>query len=429
MSARRDLDDAEMLNILDRCYRLLQGRRDSTCKPGTAKPGEQSPIATSLLAKHLKRPVYEATKRRLTALDHNLYDIIWPSVKKLPPNVHAPIYFDFPLGIAAPDHLAYAVFQELFTPLLKEAHCLDAASEISQPPPAYLAAADGSDQYFDYDLDSSGKWITSGAIEITRNLDYYHFPRCLTIGQLEEVERELTIELMKPDLMIRETDEDTGEAGYYTLNEVLDEGSYIRAWLEVNGLMIPLYNLDDSERLHGHHWPYGRGVYINAHRDTAAWINVLDHLRVIVKTPAYKPGNIGDAYAKISRISFELGRRLSFKHGPALGFLSCRPSCVGNTLRFRLNVRLSHLGKQRAQLLKLCVVRGLTIGDDINGTSPLGNQQCLGVTEPQTFEDYATAVSNILQLEKDLAMHNSLHIAQLFVSIFRRKKSGLIANQ
>lgn len=418
-----------MLSILDRCYRLLQGRRDSNSTPSTAGSGDQSPIVLTLLAKHLRRPIFDSIKRRLTCLDHNLYDVIWPSVKKLPPHIQRLTDIDFPLGITAPDQYSYGVFHEIFNPLLKEAHCLDTGSQITQPSPAYLAAEDGSEQYFNYDLDSSGKWITSGAIEITRNLDHYNFPRCLSIGELEEVERELTIELMKPDLMMKEKDYDIGEPGYYTLNEVLDEGSYIRNWLDTNGLMIPLYNLEDSERLHGHHWPYGRGVYINGHRDTAAWINILDHLRVVVKTPSNKPGNIGDAYAKISRICFELGRRLVFRCDPNLGFLSSRPSCIGNTLRFRLFVKLTHLGKQRTELLKLCNVRGLTIGEEINGSSLLGNQQCLGVSEPQTFEDYATAVSNILQLEKDLAMHNSLHIAQLFVSIFRRKKSGLVANQ
>lgn len=438
VSARRDLDDADMLGVLERCYRLLQGRRDSN--PGPSNHSAPSPaVPGTILAKCLKRHTYDLVKTRLTCLDTNLYDVIWPSVKKLPPDdkLMSALEEDFPFGVIAPDHNTYAVFHEFFNPFLKEIHCLNILGELSQPIPTYLVPADDAPQEeFDYNLDPSGKWILSGVLEMTRNLNDYNYPRFLSIGELEEVERVLTIQLMRPAIvsiihsnLTEEDIEELGPGTYYTLNEVLEDPSEVRSGLETAGLMIPLWNLEDSDRLHGKHWPYGRGVFVSSQRNLAAWINVLDHIRIVVRTPLGKPGNIGNIYSKISKISYELNKKLMFRRDDRIGFLSVRPTSIGNALQFRLNVRFRYLSKEADNLKHLCYVRGLTLKETSHpDVLRVGNQQCLGVTEVQTFEDFATAVSNILQLEKDLAMHNSMHIAQLFVNMFRRKKSSLIAN-
>lgn len=209
------------------------------------------------------------------------------------------------------------------------------------------------------------------------------------------------------------------------MNEVLEDPSEARVILASNGLLIPLWNIAESDRLHGKHWPYGRGVFISTTANLAAWINVLDHLRIVTCTPAQKPGHIGQPYLRTARLMRFLSEHINFRWNNKFGFITARPTCVGNTLQFNLTIKFPHLIKEPDNLRHLCTVRGLTYHRTTQTTDIIrvGNQQCLGVTEMQTVEDFATAVSNIMQLEKDLALSNSMHIAALFVNIFRKKKA------
>lgn len=432
VSARRDLDDEEMTNILERCYRLLQGRRESSTSSTAGVATVSTPIAATL-GRHLRRQIFDTVKTRLTKHDHNFYDVIWPTVKKLPrehPPFIAALEHDFPFGITAPDNCSYPVFNEFIYPLIKEMNSLDDAAQLSQPASVVFQTNLDDEDYLDLDLDSSGRWMVGGSIEISRNVDGFNFPSCLSVGDLERVERLLTTQLMK-----RAVEADWGGVGdgdcgglYYALEEVLDESSEVRQSLEESGLMIPLWTLPDSDRLHGPNWPYGRGVFVGEEGKMAAWINVLDHLRVL--TSFAKPGStFGEAYYRVIDFVRHLSTSISFSWSNEVGFISPRPSSVGHGMILRVRVRLSQLAKEPENLQRLCSVRGLSLRKCVSDAPvfELGSRQTLGINERQSLEDFATAVSNVLQLEKDMAMHNSLHIAQLLVSVFRRRRSGLLS--
>ncbi|KAG5874403.1 hypothetical protein JTB14_033161 [Gonioctena quinquepunctata] len=115
---------------------------------------------------------------------------------------------------------------------------------------------------------------------------------------------------------------------------------------------------------------------------------------------------------------------MGFTFDERLGYISARPSVVGNTLQFNMTMKFPCLIKEPDNLKHLCSVRGLTYHRSTNTTDVvrIGNRQCLGVTELQSLEDFTTAVANILQLEKDLVMSNSLHVAAMFLNIFKKKK-------
>lgn len=208
------------------------------------------------------------------------------------------------------------------------------------------------------------------------------------------------------------------------MNEVLEDPSEARILLASNNLLIPLWNIPDSDRLHGRFWPYGRGVFVSNGANLAVWINVLDHLRIVTCTPHNNPGSMGLIYSRMARLMAVLERHLEFAFDEMLGYLSARPSCLGNTLQFNLTIRFPCLIKEPDNLRHLCVTRGLTYHRNTNTTDVvrIGNQQCLGITETQCFEDFTTAIANIMQLEKDMAMSNSLHIAAMFLNIFKKKK-------
>lgn len=281
-------------------------------------------------------------------------------------------------------------------------------------------------------MEVNGKLV--GTLDCSRNLVDFELPKSLTVGQLEEIERILTTALLSKEaakaIYPNASDDELNAKGggiYYTMNEVLEDPSEVRVILASNGLLIPLWNIAESDRLHGKHWPYGRGVFISSTANLAAWINVLDHLRIVTCTPAQKPGYIGQPYMRVARLMHFLNQHIKFRWDEKFGYLTSRPTCLGNTLQFNLMIKFPYLIKEPDNLKHLCTVRALTYHRSMQTTDIIrvGNQQCLALTEMQMLEDFATAVSNIMQLEKDLALSNSMHIAALFVNIFRKKKALL----
>lgn len=388
----------------------------------------------------MKRYIFDMVKMRLTKLDHNLYDIVWPSVKKMPQDLEfrAALESDFPAGIVAPDYYVYTVFDLFIEPIVKHVNNIDHHNELTTHPDSKFIEGFAEDEEIidiDLDLDPLGKNIYSGTLECTRNLTNFELPKYLNITELESVERILTTILLSDEAAValypnasKEELEEKGGGIYYTINEILEERSEARVLLASNGLLIPIWNLPDSDRLHGKYWPYGRGVFISNSGNLAVWINVLDHLRVVTCTSVSKPGNIGLIYSRVFRLLKVLNAHLEFKTHRKYGYLSARPTAIGNTLKFSFTIRFPHLIKESENLKHMCAVRGLNYQNSVNphDVVKLSNQQTVGVTEMQTFEDYSSAVANILQLEKDIAMSSSMHIAQLFVNMFRRKKAHLI---
>lgn len=263
-------------------------------------------------------------------------------------------------------------------------------------------------------------------------MEGFELPKSLNHAQLEKVERIVTTILLSnetatalyPHTPQSEID-DKGTGIYYTMNEVLEEPSEARVTLASNGLLIPLWNIPDSESMHGKYWPYGRGVFISNGANLAVWINVLDHIRIVTCSPHTNPGSIGLIFSRITRLMTVLEKHLDFYFEDQLGYLSARPSCIGNTLQFCLTLKLPQLSKEPDNLRHLCSARGLTFHRNTSTTDVLriGNQQSLGLTEIDSFQIFVTAVANILQLEKDLAMANSLQLAKTFVNIFKKKKA------
>ncbi|RZB40678.1 uncharacterized protein BDFB_001171 [Asbolus verrucosus] len=414
-SARKDLDDEDMLSVLERCYNVLHGRRNSNAVSAASNASSSTQISccSSIISKHTKRYIFDAVKIRLTKLDHNLYDVIWPSVKKLPAEMSFRVALeqDFPAGIVAPDFYVYRVFAEYIEPIIKDYNCIDLHHELgTHPETKFTNQENENESDSDFDLDPQCRWIISETVE-----------RLVTTVLLsDDVAKALYPNASEDDLA-------EGCGVYYTMNEVLEDPSEARVVLASNGLLIPLWNIPESDRLHGKHWPYGRGVFISNGSNLAVWINVLDHIRIVTCSSHSKPGNVGLIYARVARLVAVLKKHLEFKKDVRLGYLCARPTVVGNTLQFSFTLRFPNLIKEPDNLRHLCFVRGLSYYRKNNTADVvrIGNQQCLGVTELQSFEDFTTAVVNILQLEKDMAVSNSLHIAAMFVNMFKKKKLSL----
>ncbi|XP_061715700.1 uncharacterized protein LOC133523975 isoform X3 [Cydia pomonella] len=441
VSSRRVLDGPEALETLERCYRLLASARPART-PLSASSNRATPPL--VLGRFLKRPVFDALKYRVTKLDHDLFDVIWPAVKKLPDNrnVVQTVEEDFPGGVTAPDYYVYEVFHEFLTPLVKDLHNINVHSDLPLHPPSDFvthqrpqtkSSSSSSEPLVEFNIDPNDEFVLSGTIECTRNLQGFELPINLKIGKLETIERIVTTILMREDFakITAQSNPESDQKGgtYYTLNEVLEKPSEISATLASSGLLIALCDreeIDDYSRLHGKHWPYGRGVYISDDKTIAIWINVHDHIRVVTSSPAESPGEIGLPFSKLFTIMAYLHEKMDFVFDYKLGHLSSRPTFLGSGIRFSLIVNFPGLTKDPDNMKHLCAMRGLqyreTLSPDI---ARISNYQCLSVTESNCFNDFTTAASNLLHLEKDLSMQNSAHIATMLSNIFRRKRSSL----
>lgn len=370
-------------------------------------------------------------------MDHNLFDVIWPAMKKATKE-HA-IDEDLNAGVVAPDFDVYVVFQEFMVPFIKDIHCIDLASDFNpQPKMEFVPASDdgGSavqleSQELHLNLDTSAKWVKDCMVECSRCLEAFELPLNLTVGQLEEAERQITSTMLTKNFATATGEQELGT--YYTMNEVLESPSEIRTILAANRLLIPLldstdpYQLAESTAVNGSHWPYGRGVYVSHSHDLVVWINTQDHLRVLGCSEADKLADVGMPYSKVGRAVIYLEEHLYFRHSYFLGYLSSRPSFLGTALRISLTLDLPHLSKEKENLRQLCAVRGLhMISHETHRSIRVSNMQSIGVTEFHIFQEFCTAVANIVQLEKDLSMANTKHIAAMLVSVFRRKKSRLV---
>ncbi|XP_063624548.1 uncharacterized protein LOC134796337 isoform X2 [Cydia splendana] len=441
VSSRRVLDVPEALETLERCYRLLASARPARTPLSASSNSATPPL---VLGRFLKRPVFDALKYRVTKLDHDLFDVIWPAVKKLPDNrnVVQTVEEDFPGGVTAPDYYVYEVFHEFLTPLVKDLHNINVHSDLPLHPPSDFvthqrpqtkSSSSSSEPLVELNIDPNDEFVLSGTIECTRSLQGFELPINLKIGKLETIERIITTVLMRDDFanITAQSNPESDQKGgtYYTMNEVLEKPSEISATLASSGLLIALCDreeIDDYTRLHGKHWPYGRGVYVSDDKTIAIWINVHDHIRVVTSSPAESPGEVGLPFSKLFTIMTYLHEKMDFVFDYKLGHLSSRPTFLGSGIRFSLIVNFPGLTKDPDNMKHLCAMRGLqyreTLSPDI---ARISNYQCLSVTESNCFNDFTTAASNLLHLEKDLSMQNSAHIATMLYNVFRRKRSSL----
>ena len=415
MSARRDIDDPEILETLERCYELV---REETSTNGQLMSG-------TLLQRYLKRPVFEKLKKRLTRMDHNLLDVIWPGAKEVPKDNDGDIDEELEEviqrngGVIAPDYESYTVFAELLLPLIKDLHGLLVGYDLNPQPKSLFFLAEEDEDENDEDeikkkkghigeiiIDPSGKHVKSGRIESCRNVAEYQLPSGLSFAHLEALERDLVNSL--EDCVGGENADNSGDAedkSYYAMADVLEENSKIREKLEALNLMILLTDSQENEDslLHGQHWPHGRGVFITKDEKMAIWINVQEHLRVVSSTPQDKPSSLGEAYDRLAQLMLDLETMFEFKRDPSLGYLTACPSALGNSLHIYLTAHLPKLAQEEDKLQYLCSVRGLNIKRKPEGQDMFNiwNQQSLSITEHQTLNVFSPAASNIIQLESN----------------------------
>ncbi|KAI8436649.1 hypothetical protein MSG28_010142 [Choristoneura fumiferana] len=175
----------------------------------------------------------------------------------------------------------------------KDLHNINVHSDLSLHPPSdfvthkrpFAKSTSPTEPLVELNVDPNDEFVLSGTIECSRNMQGFELPINLKIGKLEAIERIITTILMRDDFLklSEQSNPESDQKGgtYYTMNEILEKPSEISASLAAAGLLIALCDreeIDDYTRLHGRHWPYGRGVYVSDDKTFAVWINVHDHI-------------------------------------------------------------------------------------------------------------------------------------------------------
>ncbi|XP_046994004.1 uncharacterized protein LOC124606083 [Schistocerca americana] len=410
VSSRRDLEE-ETARALLRCYQQLD---------------------VALAARrHLPPQRFQQLSRRQTRRDHCLLDVIWPAARRDaavtaaaaagngpppdPDQLDEAVYLCG--GALAPDAESYAVFAELMVPLACELHVLAGPHQVpaDHPPSSFRSDRDlreGDDALLALpDVDSSGKCVRDCTGEVCRNLDGLPLPLGMTLSELEMVERKFLNELEGGAL----EGGDVSDGVYVTLQDVLDGRGDLLARLRAEGLAIPLppaQSVGSASLINGPHWPHGRGVFLSADGEAAVWLNVQEHLRVVVR--ARRPA---DCVARLERALARLSAAASdgFARDRRLGFVAARPCALGCALTLTARARLPRLSRDQRALRRLCAARGLRVGTAGPAHAPplllLSARRLLGVDESTAAEEFCTAVANVVQLEQTAAASEERRIA------------------
>ena len=419
---------------------------------------DHRPVCRMVVLKFLTKPIFDQCKYLLTRMDHGILNVIWPVILDQSRSVEDRLkqsgtFFE-EAGIVLPDYESYVVFSAIVLPVVKYLNGMDPKQPILPHPPteffedveeevssvgttvtvlSKMELRNDEAAQRNMDLDPSRKMILHSVAHCTRNLQDFNLPMCLTLDELRQVERFLRRALLTGKSPYETKDEKSGyeyddlvlsddEGTYYPLEELSDPLHDVRArlrsagqWLEQQG------DPDRSMRLHGKYWPIGRGVFVTRDGSIAAYINVQDHLRVMVAAKEGQAGKIGLVYRKIGEFMNKLDRIFKFKRDDILGHLSSRPWACGNTLRFKVTVRLPKLGREPEHLIALCKSRSLRLASAASlDVFHFSNRQCLSITESQTYRSFVTAVANILQLEHRMEA-NGLHFTAILGKLFRRR--------
>ncbi|XP_064598124.1 arginine kinase-like [Liolophura sinensis] len=329
----------------------------------------------SLMSKYLTPEIYEKLKDKKTKLGGTLTDCIRSGVENL----------DSGVGIYASDPAAYQEFSELFDPIIKDYHKVEA---LYHPPTDF-----GNVEQLNFgDLDPSGELIVSTRVRVGRSHDSYGFPPTLNKEQRVNMERNTR------DVLEKLTGELKGT--YYPLDGMTPETQ--------KKLMDDHFLFNDSDRFlkaaGGYNdWPVGRGIFFNDNKTFLVWVNEEDHLRII---SMQKGGDLAAVYKRLVSGIQELEKKLQFARLPNLGYLTFCPSNLGTALRASVHVKIPKVAAM-PEFKTICdeysiQARGIhgEHTESLGGVYDISNKRRLGLTEIQAIEEMRRGVEELIRLEK-----------------------------
>ncbi len=378
--------------------------------------------STSLAAKHLTEPIFNALKEKKTGMGFSLAQALTSGIT----------HRDSDIGVYAGDAGTYTVFSPLLLPIIQEYHCIL---------PGTVHESDLSLAHLP-DLDPARRYILSTRIRVARNLAGFAFTPFIRREERKKVEQIIVDTLkhlpaplsgdyipMNPEentAHVRSVFREPGHPISTARHDDQPEGQAIKP-LDYAGIKknAPEKGAPEKNRLPedpekaflfnkgdrfqdaasiNRDWPHARGCFVSHDTRFRVWINEEDHLRII------SMDDHGDMATTFNRIALALGlleEKLDFARNNTLGYLAACPSNIGTGMRAGVHIRLPRLIKQQemlhAQARRLNLqIRG-TRGEKTRveeGVLDVSNRQRLGITEKTCLQTLYRGVSHLIRLEK-----------------------------
>lgn len=353
---------------------------------------EQDENCTSLLKKHLTRDIFAALRtNRTKATGAFLLDCIQSGLS----------HHDAPIGLYAADAESYAVFADLFDPIIADLHVGFTAEQLHPTP-----SPNWGDPTQIAELDPASQYVCAIRLTASRNIENLPFQPKMSEQQYRDIMEQVrtVLENMEGDLKGR----------FHALVGMDEETE--KQMRESRLLFDPRVDVALVEARVCRYWPQGRGVFVSDDCGLLVWVNADDHLRVMSMQPG---GNIGCAYTRLVNAMQVLSENAAFARDPRLGFLTFSPLDLGSTLSASVLMRLPLLGANCDKMHEMATSLNLNVrgnaaakdgGAPANSTAPalgefeydVSNKRRLGLTEFDVMQEMYTGVLALIQAEMDL---------------------------
>lgn len=255
------------------------------------------------LGQFLTVDLFHRYKTVKTKLNHSLLDVVRPGVGQ----ICSESLDSTECPVVLPDYESSSAFNDLLRPIIRSLNGLDSFQPSKSHPESHFWYDEYEIDLDTIDIDPSGKVLEFCKVEFKRNLKNYDFPCNLNLQKQKAIEQDLLdkiTNIFQSQNSCRlpstySSDKDNLNGVCYSLLEILDSNSDFYKQLEIKDLLGPDISTD---RKRGTVWPQGRSVYFDSKLNLTVWINVQDHLRIIIRIGEYSKGRAGIMYKRLSGI-------------------------------------------------------------------------------------------------------------------------------
>lgn len=331
----------------------------------------------SLLKKYLSREVFDGLKHLKTKNGYTLLQAINSGV----------VNQDSSIGIYAGDAESYALYSDLFNPIINDYHGFgENDNHVSRINSEVLQCSNP---------DPDNQYILSTRIRVGRNVAAMPLGPAITNPQRKQIENQIAsvLESLSGEFSGR----------YYPLEgmstadqECLVDDHFLfkqgDRFLDAAGL-----NRD---------WPQGRGIYHNNDKTFLVWINEEDQMRIISMEQG---GAIQSVFNRLFKAVSLLEDKITFLYDERLGYLTSCPTNLGTAMRASVHICLPSLGSNMKRLHEIAdhyhlQIRGVhgEHSESEGDVFDISNRRRLGISEVECVKDLHAGVSALIEEEKKL---------------------------
>lgn len=342
---------------------------------------DQFPVFTdncsSLLKKYLTREMFDHLVDCKTSNGFSFLQAINSGVLNQDSNI----------GIYAGDAESYALFADMFDPIIADYHGFNESDRhIKELNAGALNCTDP---------DPDGEFILSTRIRVGRNIADMPLGPAITMRQRKLIESSIV------EVLTSLTGELSGN--YYPLDG-MTETDRVR-------LVADHFLFKEGDRFLdaaglNRDWPDARGIYHNIDKTFLVWINEEDQMRIISMEQG---GSIQSVFERLIAAINLLENKISFLYDDRLGYLTSCPTNLGTAMRASVHISLPELAKDLSLLKEITDYYHLQIRgihgehtDNEGDIFDISNRRRLGISEVRCIQDLHAGVSALIEQEKTL---------------------------